>query len=133
MVATRRAEEKPAKTAVPPPDAVNLIVEAARSKSAVDIVVLDVRAATDVADFFMICSAQADVHARAIVDAVRDALEPIGRKAWHVEGVESLTWVLVDFVDVVVHVFRDDARHFYALEEMWADAVRVPLPEEQTG
>ena len=106
-----------------------MLVEAAQSKKATDLVVLDLRASTDVTDYFVICTADADVHARAIVDAVSEALIPLGRRPWHVEGQDTLSWVLVDFVDVVVHVFREDARRFYALEEMWADAPRLPLQE----
>lgn len=113
------------------PASVVLTVEALEAKKARDLVVLDLRTLTDVADYFVICTVEADTHARAAVEAVSEALLPIKRHPWHVEGADTLTWVLVDFVDVVVHVFREDARQFYALEEMWADAPRVALPEVQ--
>ena len=116
-------------SAVSLPESVRLTVEAALGKKATEPVLLDMRRSTDVADFFLICSADADIHAGAITDAVVDALKPIGRRPWHVEGRESLSWVLVDFVDVVVHVFRPEARGYYALEEIWADAERVDLSE----
>ena len=109
------------------PQAVALTVEAAESRKARDVLVLDLRALTDIADYFVICTADANTHARAIVEAVSEALHPLDRRPWHIEGEQALTWVLVDFVDVVVHVFREDARRFYALEEMWADAPRVSL------
>jgi len=115
------------------PAGVDLLVEALRGKKAEGIVLLDVRGLTDVTDLFLICTAEADVHARAILEATVEALEPVGRKPWHVEGEETLNWVLVDFVDIVVHIFREDVRRFYALEEMWADAPRVPLPGAVLG
>ena len=111
------------------PESVRLTVEAALSKKATDLVLLDMRQSTDVTDFFVICTADADIHAQAITDAVSEALKPIGRKPWHVEGRESLSWVLVDFVDTVVHVFRPEARVFYSLEDIWGDAKRVDLSE----
>jgi len=129
MSATAHARTKDDLKTEPLAQALILLVEAAQSKKATDLVVLDLRASTDVTDYFVICTADADVHARAIVDAVSEALIPLGRRPWHVEGQDTLSWVLVDFVDVVVHVFREDARRFYALEEMWADAPRLPLQE----
>jgi len=111
------------------PQTVDLIVEAALDMKASRPLLLDLRGLTDVADYFFICSADADPHARAISDAVADALEPLDRTPWHIEGRDTLRWVLIDFVDVVVHVFRNEARDFYALEEVWADAPRIPLPE----
>ncbi|HPC45503.1 MAG TPA: ribosome silencing factor [Candidatus Latescibacteria bacterium] len=124
-----RSRRKPARDAAPVPETVGVLVEAVRSKKASNVVVMDLRGLTDVADFFVLCTADVDVHARAILDAVREALVPFGRDPWHVEGEESLNWVLVDFVDTVVHIFREDARQFYGLEEMWADAPRVPFPD----
>lgn len=117
-----------ATTSIPLPAHIARLVEAVRSKQARNPVLLDLRSSTDVADFFLICSADVDVHARAISDAAACALEP-ERTPWHVEGADSLNWVLIDFVDTVVHVFREDARRFYGLEEIWADAPRVELPD----
>lgn len=125
-----RSGRKPARGESAVPESLGLLVEAVRSKKAEDVVVLDLRGLTDVADFFLICTAAADTHARAILDSAREALRPLKRRPWHVEGEDSLSWVLVDFVDTVVHVFQEDARRFYALEEMWGDARRVPIPED---
>ena len=134
MAATARKKraDHPQEPASAPPS-LALVVEALESRKAQEIVVLDLRRSTDVTDYFVICTAEADVHARAIVDAVAECLKPLGRGLWHIEGEDSLTWVLVDFVDVVVHIFREEARRFYALEEMWADAPRVHLPETRRG
>jgi ribosome-associated protein len=117
-----------ATTSIPLPSHIARLVEAVQSKQARNPVVLDLRSSTDVADFFLICSADVDVHARAISDAAASALVP-DRKPWHVEGAGSLNWVLIDFVDTVVHVFREDARRFYGLEEIWADAPRTEFPD----
>jgi ribosome-associated protein len=111
------------------PQTVELIVEAALDKKASRPVLLDLRGLTDIADFFFICSADADPHALAISGAVDVALKPVNRDPWHIEGKESRSWILIDFVDVVVHIFRNDARDYYALEEVWADAPRIPLLE----
>ncbi len=111
------------------PEVVSRIVAAAREKNARDLALLDLRGSTDVTDYFLIGTADAEVHARAISDAIADALVPIGKKPWHVEGVSDLNWVLIDFVDIVAHVFREDAREFYGLEAIWADAPRVDISE----
>jgi len=111
------------------PQSLLLTVEAIEARKARDVVILDLRASTDMTDYFVICTADADVHARAILDAASEALLPLNRRPWHIEGENALTWALVDFVDVVVHVFREDTRQFYALEELWADAPRVSLPD----
>jgi ribosome-associated protein len=113
---------------MPLPDNIARIVEAVQSKQARNPVLLDLRSSTDVTDFFLICSADVEVHARSISQAVASALEP-DRTPWHVEGTGSHNWVLIDFVDIVVHVFRADARRFYGLEDIWADAPRVELPD----
>lgn len=74
------------------------------------------------ADFFVLCSGTSEPHVRSLAEEVIEKLRTAGERPWHVEGRESLRWVLVDLVDVVVHVFRQDARDFYALERLWGDA-----------
>jgi ribosome-associated protein len=110
------------------PEHVGLVVEAVLNMKGLDVAALDLRGSTDVTDFFVICSAEASVHARAISEAAREALLSLDRKPWHIEGTEGLNWVLIDFVDIVVHIFREDARQFYGLEDIWADAPRLPIP-----
>ncbi|MFQ6673474.1 MAG: ribosome silencing factor [Fidelibacterota bacterium] len=90
-------------------------------KKAKDIHILDVRKQTSITDFFIICSGSTDVHVKAIHDGILDGLEP-DMKPWHIEGMASLRWILMDYVDVVVHVFQPEVRDYYQLERLWADA-----------
>ena len=91
-------------------------------KKAQNVVLLDLRKLTTMSDFFVICSADSDTHVRAIADAIRDGAQDAGEKVWHDEGQGQSTWVLLDFVDVVVHVFHKETRSFYNLEKLWGDA-----------
>lgn len=77
---------------------------------------------SDAADFFVLCSATSEPHVRSLADDLVDRLRQAGERPWHVEGRESLRWVLIDLVDIVIHVFRKEARDFYALERLWGDA-----------
>lgn len=94
----------------------------ALDKRAADIVILDLRELTSVTDFFVICSGTANVHVKAIADHVRESLSQNGQKPWHVEGMPHGTWVLMDYIDFVVHVFLNERREFYGLERLWGDA-----------
>jgi ribosome-associated protein len=94
----------------------------ALDKRAYEVKILDLRKLSTVCDYFVICSADADVQVKAISDHVRDELSRAGEKCWHREGYESLHWVLLDYVDVVVHIFLRETREFYALETLWGDA-----------
>ena len=96
-----------------------------------DVVVLDLRGVTDMTDFFVIASGTSDTHARSIGEHVLEGLKKEGSPAHHVEGLEKGRWVLLDFVDVVVHVFHPTLRTFYQLERLWADAEQVPLESGQ--
>ena len=91
-------------------------------KKAQNVVLLDLRKLTTMSDFFVICSADSDTQVRAIADAIRDGAHSVGEKVWHDEGQGESTWVLLDFVDVVVHVFHKETRSFYNLEKLWGDA-----------
>ena len=96
-----------------------------------DIVLLDLRKLSPIADFFVVCSGVGETHVKAISDAVREGLaagdEPA--KAWHVEGYETLRWVLLDYIDAVIHVFHPAARDYYALERLWGDARATELKD----
>ena len=94
----------------------------ALSKKAHNIVILDLRKLTAMTDFFVICSADSDTQVRAIAEEIREGSERAGEKVWHNEGYSESTWVLLDFVDVVVHVFHKETRSFYNLEKLWGDA-----------
>ena len=94
----------------------------ALTKKAQNVTILDLRKVTDMADFFVICSADSDTQVKAVADAVIDGMENAGVEAWHREGLTERQWVLVDYVDVVVHIFHREARKFYGLEKLWGDA-----------
>ncbi len=91
-------------------------------KKGSDIVIMDLAGVTTMADFFVLCSADSDIQVKAIADHVQDSLAREGIKSWHIEGMSALSWVLVDFVDVVVHIYQPRARKFYGLERLWGDA-----------
>ena len=101
----------------------------ALDKKAYDLVVLDTAALTSIADYFVICSGRSDTQVQAIADAVREHLAGFGVKPLAVEGYERGQWVLLDFGDVVVHVFYVPVRTFYDLERLWTRAPRAQLPE----
>lgn len=99
------------------------IAKLALEKTAENIISLDVRGITNFTDFFIICSADTDIQIKAIADNIRKNTK---HKPWRVEGYGQLNWVLLDYVDVVVHVFKTREREYYNLESLWADA---PLTE----
>ena len=105
----------------------SLIAGILQEKKAEDILALDLRQVSDAADCFIICSAPAAPHVKAIVTALVESLRAAGHKPWHVEGMEQRRWVLIDLVDIVVHVFLPQAREYYALERLWGDAEPMAL------
>jgi ribosome-associated protein len=98
----------------------------ALEKNAFDIHLLDMRKCSDVANYFVIISGSVDVHVKAIADNIVDGLRDKKIKAWHLEGYQNLQWVLLDYIDVVVHIFQPNIREYYSLEKLWGDA-----PEEK--
>jgi ribosome-associated protein len=104
------------------------IVDAASDKKAEDILVLDLRGLCQFTDYFVICHGSSSRQVLAIADAIEERLfEGERRKPKHVEGRRVADWVLMDFIDVVVHVFVDEKRGFYGLERLWGDAPHVDL------
>ena len=99
------------------------IAQFALTKKASEVVIVNLRKVTPVTDFFVICSADSDTQVRAIADAIEDGMEKLGHNVWHNEGYSHLNWVLLDYVDVVAHVFRKEVRAYYNLERLWGDAV----------
>lgn len=96
----------------------------ALDKNGLDVVILDLRKLTDVASYFVICTGSVDVHVKAIADNIVDELKSKNVRVWHVEGYKGLSWVLLDYVSVVVHIFQPESRNYYALEKLWGDAPR---------
>lgn len=105
------------------------ITELIFQKKGMDVKILDLRNVTTMADYFVICSADSDTQVRAIADEVEKTLRDEGIKCWHKEGYRALNWVLIDYVDVVVHVFKKEARAFYNLEKLWGDAEIIEVQD----
>ena len=103
-------------------DLANRISQLALSKKGTDVVIMDLEKLSDVADFFVIVSCESDIHVKTIANYIEEELKKERIKAWHKEGYRNLNWVLLDYVDVVTHIFRPETRKYYALEKLWADA-----------
>ncbi len=99
-------------------------------KKALDVVVLDIRGQSSYADFIVLMTAKSDPQLLAIADHLESSLKKQGRRPMSVEGIRGGQWVLLDYGDVVVHVFEGDARSFYDLEGLWADAKREEVADE---
>ena len=97
------------------------------SKKASAPVALDLRDLDGVCDYFLIVSGSSEVQVKAIAEAVEDQLRERGLRAWHVEGMESRKWILLDYVEFVVHVFHEKTREYYMLDRLWGDARSVEL------
>lgn len=110
-----------------------VVVRGMQEKKALDIVVMNLKELKNaVADYFIICSASSDTQIDAIARSVEEEVEKLtGQNPWQTEGRMNREWVLLDYVDVVVHVFLRDRRQFYALEELWGDA-EIQYIEEET-
>ncbi len=129
MTLRRPARARPRRARRPDAgEALDLATAACTDRKAVDGVVVDLRTVSDAADFFLICSGTSDTHVRAIAEHVLEALEESGARAHHIEGLAGGRWVLLDFVDVVVHVFHPALRAFYQLESLWSDAPQRRIP-----
>lgn len=103
---------------------------AALAKKADNVVLLDLSGHSSVCDYFVIASGGSEPQVKAIADHVVETLDAEGHRVWHVEGYRAKRWILLDFVDVVVHVFHRDTREVYQLERLWADARReIPADE----
>ena len=97
------------------------ISELMLEKKALDIKIIDVQNITTLTDFFVICTSESEPQTRAITDHIHEQMKKDGMKAWHIEGYENLNWVLIDYVDIIVHVFNREKRAYYDLERLWAD------------
>lgn len=111
-----------------PPEEIRAAVEAIADLKGREIVILDLRGLSEATDYFVIASGTSDAHVRGIGHSVLDRLTQRGVQAHHVEGLPTGRWVLLDFVDFVVHLFHPESRSFYQLERLWNDA-----PEIRTG
>ena len=101
--------------------------QAALEKKAVNVVVLDVQGLSSVTDYFLVCNGKSTTHIQTISDAIRDGLKGMGVRPLHAEGIPESGWILLDYGDVLMHVFLEDTRLYYALERLWGDAPTLPL------
>jgi ribosome-associated protein len=110
------------------------VIRAAEDAKAERINTLDLRGKTLIADYFVVCSGNSDVHIRSIADKIQDALSEQGERAARVEGYREATWVLLDYGDVIAHVMRQEQRDYYGLETFWQNAPLIEnLRERQHG
>lgn len=102
----------------------SIIIEGMQEKKASNIVVMDLKKVKNaVADYFVICTGNSDTQLDAISDGVEESVyKNLKQGPWHKEGKQNKEWVLIDYVDVVAHVFKKEKRDFFALEELWGDA-----------
>lgn len=107
-----------------------LVCEAAEQQKAHDIVVLDVRGQTIVADFFVICAGTSTTHINSIVGGIQDHLRETVNQRAKSEGNAESFWMLLDYKDVIVHVFDEGTREFYDLERLWGEAAITKWPDE---
>ena len=112
-------------------DALICSFKAASEKHAKDIQILDLRGISDVADFFFLCSSLSSRQSRAIADEILESLRQIGYEPHHYEGYPDQGWILIDYGDVIFHIFQEDLRAHYDLEGLWCDANRVKIPHLQ--
>mgnify|MGYP001039793841 CR=1 FL=1 len=108
--------------------------ELALDRKATDVLALDLRGISSATDFFVIATGASDIQVKAIANRITDGLrEETGEKADHVEGQETARWVLIDYIDFVVHVFHPEAREFYQIETLWGDAPSVRFEDGPDG
>jgi ribosome-associated protein len=109
---------------------VRTAVEAARNKKAEDIIVLDLRGLASFTDYFLICAGASNRQLATIADEVEEQLRKVKRKPSHVEGYPKGEWILMDYVDFVVHIFTPRSRAHYDLERLWGDANRLAVASD---
>ena len=112
------------------PEEIGRSVELALERKAHEVAVLDLRGISSATDYFVLASGTSDVQVKAIAEHVVDELKKQDVRPQHLEGMSGGRWVLIDYIDFVVHVFHPEARAFYQLENLWGDAPRWDAPTE---
>lgn len=107
------------------------IVEGLHEKKAKNIKLLDVRSLTTLTDYFVVCHGTSDTQIRALANsAIEKVKENIGENVWKKEGMDARRWVILDYVNVVVHIFSEEKRNYYGIERMWNDAEITEIEDE---
>ncbi|CAN5408542.1 ribosome silencing factor [soil metagenome] len=111
---------------------IDTITEALLDKKARDIVLLDVRELTTLTDFFIVCHGTSDTQIKALADSVTEkAKKEIGESVWKQEGMDTRRWIILDYVNIVVHIFSEEKREFYGIERMWSDAIKTVIEDNE--
>ncbi len=105
-----------------PKESAHRVAELALEKKAEDVQILDLAGLAAACDYFVVCSGRSEQQVQAIADHISEKMRESGQPAWHVEGRSHRRWILLDFVDVVAHVFHTETRQYYMLERLWGDA-----------
>lgn len=126
----KRRAASPKECALTTPEKISLALSALEGRKAVDPVLLDMRDLTIITDYFLICHGTSSTHLRGLVDAVTTELTKKGARPASVEGSDESGWTLIDYGDLIVHIFAEEERSFYSLERLWSDAPRVAAAAE---
>lgn len=118
------SEVTPKQASIDPQQLARMAARFALEKKATNVVILDLRAFEYLCDYYVVLEGDSEPQVRAIVEAIEAGLKEAGEEPWHVEGLAGRQWVLLDYVDVVIHVFRPEVRELYMLERLWGDAPR---------
>jgi ribosome-associated protein len=109
------------------------IADLALDKKALNVLILDLRELDAVTDYFVVCTGEVELQVKAITDHIYDSLLAEKIKPFHREGYDNMQWVLIDYIDVVFHVFLPERREFYNLETLWVDAPVIEMTDESTS
>ena len=107
------------------------ISELMLEKKALDIIIIDVRGITTLTDFFVVCTSASEPQTRAITDHINLIMKKEGIASWHIEGYQHLDWVLIDYVNIVAHIFSKETRAYYEFERLWADGVITTVKDKE--
>lgn len=117
-----------------PREKAEAIAKAAHDRRALDIVLMDMRRITTICDYFVICHGRSPQHLNAVREEIQEQLEEAGVRPGHVEGDRRAQWVVMDYLDVVVHIFTEQTRRMYDLQRLWSDAeIVAAMGAEQDG
>ncbi len=111
---------------------ITCITDALLEKKAREVVLLDVRDLTTLTDYFIVCHGTSETQIRALANNVLDkTTEVLGEKAWKKEGMEARRWIILDYVNIVVHIFNEEKRNYYGIERMWNDALKTEYADDE--